>query len=108
MLRKSIFITVLLAITPLEAENWPQFRGPTGLGYTSESSLPSTWASPIADPSGRIFFASAGKSVVIEAGPGLKVLATNDLGDPNHASPAVAGGRMFLVGTKAVYCVGKK
>lgn len=70
--------------------------------------LSSTWASPIADPSGRIFFASSGKSVVIEAGPALKVLATNDLGDPNHASPAVAGGRMFLVGTKAVYCVGRK
>ncbi|HLB75369.1 MAG TPA: hypothetical protein VJJ98_15210 [Sedimentisphaerales bacterium] len=28
------------------AENWPQFRGPTGLGYTQEESLPITWGGP--------------------------------------------------------------
>src|SRR5207249_3036242 len=25
------------------AENWPGFRGPTGLGYTQDRSLPLTW-----------------------------------------------------------------
>jgi outer membrane protein assembly factor BamB len=70
--------------------------------------ISSTWASPIADPAGRIFFATAGKSVVIQAGPELKVLGTNDLGDPNHASPAVAAGRMFLLGTKRLFAIGKK
>jgi hypothetical protein len=25
------------------AENWPQFRGPTGLGYSDEKDLPLTW-----------------------------------------------------------------
>lgn len=70
--------------------------------------ISSTWASPIADPAGRIFFATAGKSFVIQAGPKLEVLATNDLGDPNHASPAVAGGKMFLAGTKRLWCVGRK
>ncbi|MCA9268462.1 MAG: PQQ-binding-like beta-propeller repeat protein, partial [Planctomycetales bacterium] len=30
------------------------------------------------------------------------------LGDPNHASPAVSGGKLFFVGTHNVYCVGKK
>jgi outer membrane protein assembly factor BamB len=69
--------------------------------------ISSTWASPIADPEGRLFFANAGKSYVIQAGPELKVLATNDLGDGNHCSPAVAAGRMFLVGMKNVYCIGK-
>lgn len=69
--------------------------------------LSSTWASPIADPNGRIFFANAGKSYVIQAGPEFKVLAINDLGDGNHPSPAVAGGCLFLVGQKNVFCIGK-
>lgn len=70
--------------------------------------LTSTWASPIADANGRLYFATAGVSYVIQGGADFKVLAINDLGDPNHASPAVAGGRMFLVGTRKVYCVGVK
>jgi outer membrane protein assembly factor BamB len=70
--------------------------------------LSSAWASPVADPDGRLFFANAGKSYVVQAGPEFRVLAVNDLGDGNHPSPAVAGGRMFLVGTKNVYCIGEK
>ena len=68
--------------------------------------ISTTWASPVADPDGRLFFASAGKSYVIQAGPDFRVLATNDLGDNNHASPAVAGGRMFLAGLKNLWCIG--
>jgi outer membrane protein assembly factor BamB len=67
--------------------------------------ISTTWASPIADPLGNIYFANAGKSFVIQAGPQFKVLATNDLADGNHASPAVSAGSMFLVGMKHVYCV---
>ncbi|MBM3983913.1 MAG: PQQ-like beta-propeller repeat protein, partial [Planctomycetes bacterium] len=70
--------------------------------------LTSVWASPVADGAGRIFLASGGTSVVVEAGPEFKVLATNKLNDPNHASPAVAGGRLYLVGAKRLYAVGKK
>lgn len=70
--------------------------------------LTSTWASPVADASGRLFFATAGVSHVVQTGPEFKVLAINDLKDPNHASAAVAGGRLFLVGTRQVYCVGAK
>jgi outer membrane protein assembly factor BamB len=70
--------------------------------------ITTTWASPVATPEGRIYFASAGKSFVVEAGPELKVLATNDLADPGHASPAVSGGRLFLVGEKIVHCIGRK
>ena len=33
----------LLPLSRARAENWPQFRGPTGLGYTSERDLPLTW-----------------------------------------------------------------
>jgi len=70
--------------------------------------LTSTWASPVADGNGRLYFATAGVSYVVQVGETFKILAINDLGDPNHASAAVAGGRMFLVGTRHVFCVGAK
>jgi outer membrane protein assembly factor BamB len=70
--------------------------------------ITSTSASPIATPEGRIYFASAGKSYVIQAGPMFKVLAVNDLGDACHASPAVSDGKIFLKGMKNLYCIGKK
>src|SRR5689334_9439763 len=44
---RQIFQTVppLLAIaTMAQAENWPQFRGPTGQGVSSESTLPLEWS----------------------------------------------------------------
>ena len=70
--------------------------------------ITTTWASPIADPTGRIFYASAGKSYVIQAGPEFKLLAVNDLADPNHCSPAAAAGMLFLEGTHDLYCVGAR
>jgi outer membrane protein assembly factor BamB len=68
--------------------------------------ISTTWASPIADPQGRLFLANAGKSYVIQTGPKYRVLSVNDLGDGNHPSPAVANGRLFLLGTKDLYCIG--
>ncbi len=76
--------------------------------------ISTTWASPIVDGNGRLYFASAGKSYVIQSGPaGIsngdgRILAVNDLGDGNHPSPAVAQGRLFLVGLKNLYCIGNK
>jgi outer membrane protein assembly factor BamB len=70
--------------------------------------LTSSWASPIADSAGRIYYASAGKSYVLQAGAEFRVLAVNDIEDPNHASAAVANGRIFLVGTRMLHCVGNK
>ena len=70
--------------------------------------LSTTWASPVADPNGHLYFANAGKSFVIQAGPEFRVLAVNDLGDANHPSAAAANGRLYLVGLKNIYCVGAK
>lgn len=64
--------------------------------------------SAIVDPDGRIYFASAGKTVVIQAGKELKVLAENDLGDPSLAAAAVSGGRMFLKGRNFLCAIGHK
>jgi hypothetical protein len=36
------------------------------------------------------------------------VLAVNDLGDGNHPSPAVAGGKLYLEGMKDIFCIGNK
>ena len=73
-----------------------------------EENLPgiSNWASPIATAS-RIYFASAGKTVVVKPGPVFEKLATSDLGDENAASPAVSGGLLFLRGQRYLYCIGK-
>jgi outer membrane protein assembly factor BamB len=68
--------------------------------------LSSTWASPIADPNGRLYFANAGKSYVLQAGPEFRVLAVNDLEDGSHPSPAAARNRLYLLGQKNLYCVG--
>ena len=68
----------------------------------------STWASPFATPDGTIYFASAGTSYVIKAGDKLEVLATNDIGEENRATPAVADGKIFLRGGKNLYCIGHK
>jgi outer membrane protein assembly factor BamB len=65
----------------------------------------STWASPVADPDGRIYFANGGKSYVVQGGPKITVLAVNDLGDPNHASMAVSNGRLYILGLKNLYCI---
>ena len=39
----SLGIVIFLARTVL-AENWPQFRGPAGLGISQEQDLPITWS----------------------------------------------------------------
>ena len=70
--------------------------------------LSTTWASPIVDAAGRLYVANAGLSYVIQTGREYQLLATNDLGDPNHASPAVAGDKLILVGAKSVYCIGAR
>lgn len=69
--------------------------------------LTSNWATPVADAAGRIYLASGGTSVILDSGPEFKILATNKLGDPNHASPAVSGGRIFLAGEKKLHAIGK-
>lgn len=62
--------------------------------------------SPFVTPGGHVYFASAGKTVIIQAGPELKVLAESDLGDPCLAAAAVSDGRIFLKGMRYLYAIG--
>jgi outer membrane protein assembly factor BamB len=56
---------------------------------------------------GRLFAVStSGEVVVVEASARFKVLARNALNDTCHATPAVAGGRMFVRTESRLHCVG--
>lgn len=65
-------------------------------------------SSPIVTPDGKLYFASAGKSFVVQTGPTFELLATNDLGDASASSVAVSHGKMVLKGRKNLICIGMK
>jgi outer membrane protein assembly factor BamB len=67
-----IVLVGLFAAAPLAAEDWPQFRGPTGQGYSSERGLPLEW--------------SETRNIV------WKVPVTGQ----GWSSPVVAGGQIWL------------
>jgi outer membrane protein assembly factor BamB len=73
---KTLSITLFLLSTSAitRAEDWPQFRGPTGLGYTTEKNLPLHWGGEKAEN-------VAWKAPLIGEG---------------HSSPIVSGGCFFL------------
>jgi outer membrane protein assembly factor BamB len=80
-------------------------------GLVYEERLPgvSPGASPIATPDGRIYFASAGRSYVVRAGPRFELLARNDLGEGDpYTSPAASGGRLFIKGRNHLWCIGRR
>jgi outer membrane protein assembly factor BamB len=63
-------------------------------------------ASPVAYE-GKIFLTSEeGDTFVLKAGPKHEVIHTNSLGEPVYASPAIAGGRVFIRGEKNLYAIG--
>lgn len=71
---------VLLTAQSLHAENWPQFRGPTGLGYTAETDLPLTWNA--------------------KTGENIKWKTPLAKSDNAYSSPIVWGNKIFLTAVK--------
>lgn len=64
-------------------------------------------ASPIA-AEGRVFFLNtAGLCTVVSAAPRFDKLVENQLNDETIASPATAGGRLYIRGKKTLYCIGR-
>lgn len=49
-----------------------------------------------------------GRIAVFEAGPKYKLLAESDLNEDVFASPAVANGRLYIRGSKHLFCIGTK
>jgi outer membrane protein assembly factor BamB len=76
--------------------------------YATRLNGVSVASSPIVTPDGRLYFASAGKTFVVQAGPKFELLATNDLGEPTSSSAAASDGRLYLKGQKHLFCVGEK
>jgi len=63
-------------------------------------------ASPVL-AEGRLYFLDdAGTMHLVKAEPEFAVVATNDLGEPCRASPAISRGQIFIRSTKALYCIG--
>jgi outer membrane protein assembly factor BamB len=80
-----LVLSVLCVIqSPVSAENWPGWRGPTGLGYSQEKDLPLTWN------------AKSGDNILWKAllhGGGK---SNPDFTSPGWSSPIVWGDRVFL------------
>ena len=58
---------------------------------------------------GKIYAASvAGDVFVIAAEPTHRLIARNELGEVIRATPAVAGGRLYIRGERTMYCIGRK
>jgi outer membrane protein assembly factor BamB len=47
-----------------------------------------------------------GVTFVVKAGPQFEILAANDLTEESLASPAIAGGRLYLRTRRHLYCIG--
>lgn len=57
---------------------------------------------------GNVYFLNVdGKCTVVKATAEYQQVAENQLPDRTLASPAIAGGRLFIRGDDAVYCIGK-
>ena len=62
------------------------------------------FASPVA-ADGKIYFSSReGKVSVVRAGADWELLSTADLKERLQATPAIAGGRLFVRTERALYC----
>ena len=87
-------------ITCLDARTGqPQYEG-------GRPPVPATFtASPVAFDGKILLTSEDGDTFVIKAGPKHEVLGTNSLGEPVYASPAIAGGRIYIRGEKSLYCI---
>jgi outer membrane protein assembly factor BamB len=66
------------------------------------------FSSPVAADDKIYAVSEEGKVAVIKPGAEWEILAVNDLGDSCHATPAIAGGRLYIRTRGALYCFAKK
>lgn len=71
--------------------------------------VPATFtASPVAFDGKILLTSEDGDTYVIKAGPKHEVLATNSVGEPVYASPAISDGMVFIRGENSLFCIGAK
>jgi outer membrane protein assembly factor BamB len=66
------------------------------------------YSSPVAADDKVFFVSETGKAAVVRAGRQWEVLGVNDVGEECYATPAIAGGRIFVRTRGALYCFGAK
>lgn len=72
-----------------------------------EGALGDYFASPVASD-GKIYTVSEqGKAAAIEAGPQWRILRVNDLEDGCKATPAIAGGKLYIRTYQTLFCFGR-
>ncbi len=64
-------------------------------------------ASPVAFDGKILLTSEEGESFVFTAGPNYELLSTNSIGEQVHASPAIAGGKIFIRGERNLYAIGR-
>ncbi|MBI3683178.1 MAG: PQQ-binding-like beta-propeller repeat protein [Acidobacteria bacterium] len=74
----------------------------------SKEAMGEYYSSPVAADDKVFFVSEAGKVTVVKAGRQWEILAVNDLGEECYATPAIAGGRIFIRTRNALYSFGKK
>ena len=64
-------------------------------------------ASPVAFDDKILLTSDEGDTFVVRAGPKHEVIGTNAIGEPVRTSIAIAYGRLFLRGSKHLFCIGR-
>ena len=77
--------------------------------YRSRVNAPGAYyASPVA-AAGKVFIASSeGVVTVVNAGPDLKILSSNDFGERIFGTPALVGSRIYVRSSSALWAFGEK
>jgi outer membrane protein assembly factor BamB len=63
-------------------------------------------ASPVAIDDHLLLMSQEGDTYVVKAGPEFEIVGHNPLGEPIGASPAVAGGRIYIRGESHLFAIG--
>ena len=87
-------------LTCVDGKTGEPIFGPKRIGQLSN-----LYASPVGAANRIYFVGRKGKTVVLQKSKEFKVLATNSLDDLFDASPAIAGGQIFLRGKRHLYCI---
>jgi outer membrane protein assembly factor BamB len=68
--------------------------------------VPATFTASLVAVGDRLLLTSEdGDTFVVKAGPAHEVVATNSVGEPVYASPAVAGGAVFIRGERHLFAI---
>ena len=68
--------------------------------------VPATFtASPVAWGDRILLMSEDGDTFVVRAGPTHEILRTNSIGEPVYASPALAGGTIYIRGERHLFAI---